>query len=101
MIKQISVFPLVMKKMKKAHNRDFMEKEIGLIFSRPRWSTLSSTLMEFQFKLLHGIVYTNYHLYKFKFIDTNLCSFYKKEEETYKHIFYKCEFSRLVCMGKM
>ena len=62
----MSVFPLVIEKKKKAHNQDFLEKEIGLIFSRPGWSTLSSNLREFQFKLLYGIVYTNYHLYKFK-----------------------------------
>ena len=83
-------------KLRKLYTRDFSEKEVKSIFSRLRCSTLCSTLREFQFKLLHGIVYTNFHLHKFKMIDNNLCSFCQKDEETYKHIFYTCEFTRKV-----
>ena len=75
---------------------DFSLKEIENIFLRLRWCTLNSRLREFQFKLLYGIVYTNHHLFRFKFVSDNLCSFCGKEEETYKHIFYTCVYAQTI-----
>ena len=82
--------------MRNLYIREFSEKDLKAIFGRPRNSTLSCTLRDFQFRLLHGIVYVNYHLHMFKIISDNLCSFCQKEEETYEHIFYTCEFARKV-----
>ena len=75
---------------------DFSIKEIENIFLRLRWCTLNSRLREFQFKLLYGIVYTNHHLFRFKFVSDNLCSFCGKEDETYKHIFYTCVHAQTI-----
>ena len=80
---------------------DFSCKEIENIFLRLRQCTLNSRLREFQFKLLHGI-YTNHHLFRFRFVSDNLCSFGRKEEETYQHIFYTCEYAQTIwerCRG--
>ena len=96
MVTKISNLSLVREKIKNIHKYDFSEKDIGIIFNRPRWCTLSSRLREFQFKLLHGIIYTNHHLQKFKFVDSNLCSFCKKYDETYQHLFYTCEATQKV-----
>ena len=83
--------PSVLEKIKKVHSIECSVKEIENIFTRPRWCTLNSNLREFQFKLLHGFVYTNFHLSKFGFIQNNLCSFCTRDVETYHHIFYTCE----------
>ena len=63
---------------------------------RPRQCTLNSRLREFHFKMLHGIAYTNHHLFRFKISQNNLCCYCKKEEETYRHLFFECEHARLV-----
>ena len=94
LVTKISNLSLVREKIINIHKYDFSEKEI--IFNRPRWCTLSSRLREFQFKLLHGIVYTNHHLQKFNFVDSNLCSFCKKYDETYQHLLYACEATQKV-----
>ena len=63
-------------------------KEVEKIFVQPKMCTLSSKLREFQFKLLHNILYTNHHLHRFRFHENGLCSFCKKFEETYQHVFF-------------
>ena len=81
---------------------EFSCKEIENIYLRLRQCTLNSRLREFQFKLLHGIIYTNHHLFRFRFVSDNLCSFCRKEEETYQHIFYTCEYAQTIwerCRG--
>ena len=60
------------------------------IFVQPRLCTLDSKLREFQFKLLHRIVYTNHHLHRFKFRVNGLCSYCNILEETYQHVFFDC-----------
>ena len=45
---------------------------------------------DFQFKLLHGSVYTREQLFKFGFVPNNLCSFCTQEVETYLHVFVEC-----------
>ena len=57
---------------------------------------MNSRLREFQFKLVHGIIYTNHHLFRFGLVPSNLCSFCDKEEETYKHLFYSCQHVQLI-----
>ena len=65
-------------------------KEVEKIYVQPRMCTLSSKLREFQFKLLHNILYTNHHLHRFRFHENGLCSFCKNFEETYQHVFFEC-----------
>ena len=72
------------------NNFDFTSKEISDCFILPRNTTLVSKQREFQFKLLHGAMYTKEHLLKFGFVGDNLCSFCNKEPETYPHLFLHC-----------
>ena len=58
---------------------------------RPRSATLLSKYREFQFMLLHGIIYTKEQLLRFGFVENNLCLFCNQEIETYKHLFLSCQ----------
>ena len=69
---------------------DFIDKELKEIFVRPKITILIRKQRAFQFKLLHGAIYTNEHLHRFGFVGDNLCSFCKQEIETYKHLFLSC-----------
>ena len=57
---------------------------------RPRITLMIGKQREFQFKLLHGVIYTKDHLFIFVFVEDNLCSYCKQERETYSHIFLFC-----------
>ena len=57
----------------------FSEKSMRDIFIRPGISTLIGGLREFQYKLLHGAIYTKEQLQKFGFVANNLCSFCEKK----------------------
>lgn len=69
----------------------FTPAEIKDIFLRVKSSSLSNRQREFQFKLLHGALYTNEKLYNFGYVRDNLCSFCHREVETYSHLFLSCE----------
>ena len=71
------------------YNHD--KEEIKEIFLRIRRTVTCRKHREFQYKLLHGALYTKEHLYRFGFVCDKLCSICKKEEETYPHLFLFCE----------
>ena len=56
--------------------------------------TLDTKLREFQYKLLNLIIFTNRNLYQFKMVETPLCAFCNKEEESLEHLLYFCKPSR-------
>ena len=66
------------------NNYDFTGKEVSEIFVRPRRMTLIRKHREFQFKLLHGVVYTKEHLMKFGFVVNDLCSFCQQEKTSFR-----------------
>ena len=77
--------------IKDSHNNlEYAEQEIKKIFIRPRSTTLLSKHREFQFMLLHGIIYTKEQLLRFGFVENSHCSFCNQETETYKHLFMTC-----------
>ena len=63
------------------------KKIYSLVFS----VTLDTSLRVFQYKLLNRIVFTNNKLYKFKIVDSPLCTFCKIEEESLEHILFSCK----------
>ena len=67
------------------------EIELKRVLVRPRTSALISRLREFQFKLLHKILYFNDKLFQIGIKQTNLCSFCRVEEETASHVFFYCQ----------
>ena len=72
-------------------NFGYTEEEIKKIFIRPRSTTLLSKHREFQYMLLHGVIYTKEQLLRFGFVGNSLCSFCHQEIETYKHVFLQCQ----------
>ena len=47
-------------------------------------------LRSFQYRLLNRALVLNMHLYKWKMLDTNKCSFCGEEKEDYTHVFVNC-----------
>ena len=57
----------------------------------PYQCTLDTKLREFQFKILHRILTTNYSLYKMSLIPSPVCSFCDNNVES-RHLFVHCSF---------
>ena len=68
-------------------NSNYTDEEIRDIFVRPRRITILNKHREFQYKLIHGVMYTKEQLFKYGFVGNNLCSFCQQEIETYVHVF--------------
>ena len=62
------------------------------IYSLPFVVTIETKIREFQYKLLNDIVFTNEKLFRFKMIDSPLCSFCKKDVESLEHLLFHCNF---------
>ena len=56
----------------------------------PRQATIESSLRSFQYKILNNILYLNEKLFKFKTVDSPLCSLCKTENESTLHLFCEC-----------
>ena len=79
-------------KIKDGENQfEYTGEETKEIFVRPRCTTLLSKHREFQYMLLHGVIYTKVQLSRFGFVGNSLCSFCNQETETYKHVFWQCK----------
>ena len=55
--------------------------------------TIETKIREFQYKLLNDIVFTHEKLFRFKMIDSPLCSFCKKDVESLEHLLFHCSFA--------
>ena len=56
----------------------------------PRLATIESSLRSFQYKILNNILYLNEKLFKFKIVDSPLCSLCETENESMLHLFCEC-----------
>ena len=56
----------------------------------PRQATIESSLRSFQYKMLNNILYLNEKLFKFKIVDSPLCSLCETENESVLHFFCEC-----------
>ena len=50
--------------------------------------TDDSNFQNFQFKLVHRIIYTNYRLFRCKMVEYTLCTFCNEDSETLEHLFF-------------
>ena len=60
------------------------------IYLLPRRVTLDTNLRMFQYKLLNNVLYLNKMLFRFRKVDSPLCSNCNEEEETPLHLFHSC-----------
>ena len=65
------------------------------IYSLPFQVALDTKSRDFQYKTLNRISFTNAKLSKFKLVESPLCSFSGKEEETPEHLFVFCQYAEL------
>ena len=56
--------------------------------------TLDTYTRDFQYKILNRILFTNAKLSKLKLVESPLCTFCGKDEETPEHLFVFCQSSR-------
>ena len=66
------------------------------IYSLPFTVTVETKIREFQYKLLNDIVYTNDKLFRFKMIESPLCTFCQKEDESLEHLLFYCNVTENV-----
>ena len=64
------------------------------IYSLPFTVTVETKLREFQYKILNDIVYTNDKLFCFKMIESPLCMFCQKEDESLEHLLFHCTITK-------
>ena len=77
----------------------FSAKETKDIFIKPRITTLLLKIKEFQYKLLHGAIYTKEHLLRFGFVEDDQCSFCKQMTESYLYLFWDCVHVKPLWLG--
>ena len=64
------------------------------IYSLPFQVALDTYTRDFQYKILNRILFTNAKLSKLKLVESPLCTFCGKDEETPEHLFVFCQSSR-------
>ena len=64
------------------------------VYMLSRQATIESSLRSFQYKILNNILYLNEKLFKFKIVDSPLCSLCKTENESMLHLFCECAVTR-------
>ena len=58
--------------------------------------TISTKLRDFQYRLLNQAVITNTHLFKWKIIQADICTFCEEQPESILHLLVKCKHSQLI-----
>ena len=64
------------------------------IYSLPFQVALDTYTRDFQYKILNRILFTNAKLSKLKLVESPLCTFCSKDDETLEHVFVFCQSSR-------
>ena len=64
------------------------------IYQTPFKTTLDTTLRNFQYKIIMGILPTNTLLVKYKIKDSPVCDLCNNSEETLVHIFWECQITQ-------
>ena len=64
------------------------------IFVLPRLAAHDTKMRNFQYKILNNVLYLNKKLFQFGLVDSSLCPFCKRNEETIVHLFLECEITK-------
>lgn len=78
------------KRWEESIETEISEETLSQAFKTSHNTTRNTKLITLQYKLLHRITTTNSKLYKFKLLETELCSFCGETKETIIHLFYFC-----------
>ena len=66
------------------------EDEWKSIYMMPHTLPISNKAKEMHYKIVHGYVATNHLLYKMNIMNSDVCNFCKRCEQTVFHLFYDC-----------
>ena len=64
------------------------------IYSLPFAVTVETKIREFQYKILNDIIYNNDKLFRFKMIESPLCTFCQKQDESFEHLLFHCSITK-------
>ena len=81
--------PLKMIKLKTDFSLN--DEEIKSVYTLAHNTFVEMYPIDFQYRLINYILYTNVLLYKIGIVESPLCSFCCREDETIYHLFYFCE----------
>ena len=70
-----------------------MNLDWGEIYQIPMFSSRLIKLRYFRFKILHSYIGVIENLYKFGYVDSNLCTFCNVKSESIPHLFWQCDIS--------
>ena len=66
--------------------------ELKNIHKLPFRITKNCKLQWFQYRIINRILGTNSFLFKIKIVNSKMCTFCQREEETIEHILWECEY---------
>jgi len=84
--------PTAKRKLKDKYPEDI--EDWKNIYSLPFTVTLETKIREFQYKLLSGIIFTKESLFRFKMIESPMCTFCLKEVEYLEHLLFYCDATK-------
>ena len=61
------------------------------IFTIPFKTLIAPKIRYFQYRFLHRILGVNSYIYKFKYVNSPLCTFCNTSDETIEHLFWDCD----------
>ena len=65
-------------------------------YSLTQTITTDTTLIWYQYQILHRILATKELLYKMKYVDSDLCDFCNQDTETIEHLLYECDIVKVL-----
>ena len=83
--------PVAQKKFESGNTR-LSPENWGHFYSLPHLCTYDTSLIYFQYRVLHRILPTNVYLHKIGIVDSEFCNFCKNQPESLEHLFYDCPF---------
>ena len=89
-VSKISSKATAQKRYDERFNTQTFQLDWEKIYLLPFNTTLDNKLREFQYKILHRILYTNEMLFRFKKVDSPSCDRCGIELETVEHLFFSC-----------
>ena len=87
-----SINTKVLDKWHKIHSTTYSEKFKATQFKRLYTVTNSSKIRSFNYRMLHGALVLNTHLYRWNMRSDNLCSFCETNREDVQHLFFECKY---------
>ena len=95
LIEKDKIFPQeVYEKQQLTLNTTLSQEDFLGLFKVSNTTTLSTKLKGFQYRILHGALIINSHLFKWKIKPNDLCSFCQAETVSMVHLLIRCQTNK-------